>query len=83
MTGAQNPPQLKKEAAGGTPGEDVPIRPGGHSTDEEGQYHIVKLDETLIEGQIYYFSMTFDYILNDQMRGFYRSVYKDENDQDV
>ena len=53
-----------------------------HQNLPEFDYYVASLGEELEEGDVYFISMEFQGILNDQLRGFYRSSYK-EDGQDV
>ncbi|KAL7640964.1 UNVERIFIED_CONTAM: hypothetical protein RMT77_008101 [Armadillidium vulgare] len=50
-----------------------------HKYDHERQFYIAQLGESLKKDKIYVISMDFVGYLNTQLRGFYRSSYKDKN----
>jgi len=50
---------------------------------EDYEYYVATLSEYLKENSNYFLYMKFDAHLNDELRGFYRSSYKDENGEDV
>ncbi|XP_064114526.1 aminopeptidase N-like isoform X2 [Macrobrachium nipponense] len=49
-----------------------------HEYDHEREFYIAHLEEPLEQGQYYVLSMNFLGYLNDKLKGFYRSSYKDE-----
>ncbi|XP_071539736.1 aminopeptidase N-like isoform X8 [Panulirus ornatus] len=50
--------------------------------DNERQFYIALLETELVEGKQYVLSMQFTGYLNDQLKGFYRSTYKDQDGND-
>ena len=62
-------------------GSTVPIE--SHSYDNEYQYYIAELSEDLVVDEEYSIAMEFKGYLNDQLKGFYRSIYQDEDGNDV
>ncbi|XP_027211488.2 aminopeptidase N [Penaeus vannamei] len=50
-----------------------------HEYDNYREFYIAHLDKELQQGEKYVLSMEFLGYLNDQLRGFYRSSYKDED----
>lgn len=60
-------------------GPNKTIKIVGYSNDTEKQFHIVHLKNNLTMGQLYQINMSFVGKLNDNLHGFYRSSYKDNN----
>ena len=54
-----------------------------HEYDPSLEYYIGRLSESLVKDEKYIFSVEFIGYLNDQLRGFYRSVYTNELGEDV
>ena len=52
-----------------------------YSTDADREFYITYLDHEIESGAYYKISMTFVAKLNDNLKGFYRSVYKNEQGQ--
>merc|ERR1712218_552124 len=48
-----------------------------HAYDADREFYIAHLSQTLVPGKKYQISIDFLAILNDNLKGFYRSVYKD------
>ncbi|KAK4304350.1 hypothetical protein Pmani_023699 [Petrolisthes manimaculis] len=48
-----------------------------HEYDQEREFYIAHLDQKLRKGRTYVLYMDFDAYLNNELRGFYRSSYKD------
>ena len=44
--------------------------------DEDREFYITKIDQAIVKGKIYRISMNFVSILNDNLKGFYRSSFK-------
>lgn len=68
-----------------TPSEDRSgpgIRINRHVYDHMREFYIAHLDQPLMKGRKYVLSMDFEAQLNDELRGFYRSSYKDVNGND-
>ena len=51
----------------------------GHEFDEDREFYILKLSKKIEKGNIYQVSISFVSELNDELRGFYRSTYKDKD----
>ncbi|XP_037790314.1 uncharacterized protein LOC119585704 [Penaeus monodon] len=58
------------------------IRVKRHQYDHDRQFYIAQLEQQLEKSKKYVLSMQFLGYLNDQLRGFYRSTYKDEDGSD-
>lgn len=56
------------------------VRITKHTYDHEKEFYIAHLGQSLMKGKKYILSMDFEGYLNDELRGFYRSSYKDETD---
>ena len=56
-------------------GDTIPIEK--HAYDLDREFYIAHLSKPLIPGQKYKISIGFVAILNDKLKGFYRSAYKD------
>ncbi|CAL4093881.1 unnamed protein product, partial [Meganyctiphanes norvegica] len=54
-----------------------------HTYDSQREFYIANLAESLIPGQNYTIKMNFTGLLNDQLRGFYRSIYTNEADEEI
>ena len=54
-----------------------PISIVKHDYDKEREFYIARLSQTLKPGQKYVIKINFVANLNDNLKGFYRSVYKD------
>nr|XP_027218923.1 aminopeptidase N-like [Penaeus vannamei] len=67
-------------AASGDSGPSIRIK--RHQYDHDRQFYIAQLDQQLEKNKKYVLSMEFLGYLNDQLRGFYRSTYKDEDGSD-
>ena len=50
----------------------------GHGFDIDREFYIIKLSKPIVKGNIYRVSIDFVSGLNDELRGFYRSTYKNE-----
>ena len=44
--------------------------------DDDREFYIVKIDQTIEKGKVYRISMDFVSALNDNLKGFYRSSFK-------
>lgn len=53
-----------------------------HEYDHVREFYIAHLNQPLMKGKKYVLSMEFDAYLNDELRGFYRSSYKDVDGND-
>ena len=51
----------------------------GHEFDEDREFYILKLGKKIEKGNHYQISIDFVSELNDELRGFYRSTYKDKD----
>ena len=51
----------------------------GHEFDEDREFYILKLGKKIEKGNIYQVSISFVSELNDELRGFYRSTYRDKD----
>ncbi|XP_068228790.1 aminopeptidase N-like isoform X1 [Palaemon carinicauda] len=76
-----------------THNDTIKLRPSGnlespllginkHEYDHEREFYVAHLNEPLEQGQKYILSMHFLGYLNDQLEGFYRSTYKDDDGTD-
>lgn len=54
------------------------IRITGHDYDKDREFYISKLGETLQPGKTYSIKIAYTAYLKDNLKGFYRSVYKDQ-----
>ncbi len=54
-----------------------PIGINKHAYDLDREFYIAHLDRALVPGKKYKITIDYVAILNDNLRGFYRSVYKD------
>ena len=50
-----------------------------HKYDKQREFYVAMLASELMAGKQYVLSMHFEGLLNDQLRGFYRSKYTDAN----
>lgn len=57
---------------------DGPVTISEHLYDPKRQFYVAQLNEALALGQLYLLKMEFVGFLNDDLKGFYRSSYKDE-----
>nr|XP_027223181.1 endoplasmic reticulum aminopeptidase 1-like [Penaeus vannamei] len=64
-------------AFGGVEQRQVGIK--RHHYDPVRQFYVAHMDEELIKGERYTLQMEFLGYLNDQLRGFYRSTYRDDD----
>ena len=62
-------------------GTQIPIL--RHMYVPEYEYYVAMLSSNLQVGETYFLSMSFTGFLNNQLRGFYRSVYTDELGNEV
>ena len=53
----------------------------GHDIDEDREFYITRLAGPLVAGRFYKISMKFVAKLNDNLKGFYRSVYTNDQGQ--
>lgn len=53
-----------------------------HLYDHRRQFYIAKLDKPLVADQTYTLYMEYEGYLNDQLAGFYRSIYTDSNGEE-
>ena len=51
----------------------------GHEFDEDREFYIINLDKKIQKGNVYKVSIDFTSELNDELRGFYRSTYKNKD----
>ena len=51
----------------------------GHEFDEDREFYILKLGKKIEKGNVYRVSIDFVSELNDELRGFYRSTYRDKD----
>ncbi|XP_069977546.1 aminopeptidase N-like [Penaeus vannamei] len=68
---------LKVLHSGGVEQRQVGIK--RHHYDPVRQFYVAHMDEELIKGERYTLQMEFLGYLNDQLRGFYRSTYRDDD----
>ncbi|XP_042891235.1 aminopeptidase N-like [Penaeus japonicus] len=68
---------VKVLTLGGMAKREVGIK--RHQYDHARQFYAAQMEEELMEGKKYILRMEFVGYLNDQLRGFYRSTYKDVN----
>ena len=61
-------------------GKNIPIRK--HSYDFDREFHVAHLRSTLEKGKEYVIKIHFTAVLSDSLKGFYRSTYKDANDNE-
>uniref|UniRef100_A0A6A7FVN9 Aminopeptidase N n=1 Tax=Hirondellea gigas TaxID=1518452 RepID=A0A6A7FVN9_9CRUS len=54
------------------------VRITQHKYDKDREFYVAMLEEPLMQGKQYVLSMMFEGLLNDQLKGFYRSQYTDE-----
>ena len=47
-----------------------------HEFDDDREFYIIKIDQTIEKGKVYRISMDFVSALNDNLKGFYRSSFK-------
>ena len=57
-------------------GREIPIT--GHDYDKDREFYISKLGEMLQPGKMYSIKIAYTAYLKDNLKGFYRSVYKDK-----
>ena len=50
----------------------------GYEFDEDREFYITKLNTPIVKGKFYRISMDFVSSLNDNLKGFYRSNFKNE-----
>ncbi|XP_046387347.1 aminopeptidase N-like [Ischnura elegans] len=60
-------------------GSGVPLEIDAISHDHDRDFHEVRLKEPLVAGGAYVIAMKFAGVLNDDLNGFYRSSYKDDD----
>ena len=60
----------------GDTGREIQIT--GHDYDKDREFYISKLSETLQPGKMYSIKIAYTAYLKDNLKGFYRSVYKDQ-----
>ena len=53
----------------------------GHDVDKDREFYITRLDRSIVAGRFYKISMRFVAKLNDNLKGFYRSVYTNDQGQ--
>ncbi|XP_027211487.2 aminopeptidase N [Penaeus vannamei] len=68
---------IRLKPSGESAGPDVGIKM--HQYDPERQFYIAHLEKQLEKGEKYVLSMDFLGYLNDQLHGFYRSTYRDDD----
>ncbi len=59
------------------------IEVSGNDYDQDREFYITKLNGWVKPGRSYVWTAEFVAQLTDSLKGFYRSVYKDENDREV
>ena len=51
----------------------------GHQFDSEREFYVLNLSKPIVNENVYRISMDFTSSLNDDLRGFYRSSYQNED----
>ena len=51
----------------------------GYEFDNDREFYVLKLDKKITEGNVYRVEMNFVSELNDELKGFYRSTYMNDN----
>ena len=54
------------------------IKVTGHRFDKDREFYITELDKAIVKGNRYSISMDYTAKLSDNLKGFYRSQYKDK-----
>ena len=50
-----------------------------HQFDKEREFYVINLSKPIVNGNLYRISLDFTSSLNDDLRGFYRSSYKNKD----
>ena len=55
------------------------IKVVGYGFDKDREFYTLKLEKKITKGNVYRVAMNFVSELNDELKGFYRSTYKNDN----